>query len=641
MTSLPGYPGAPAVVLYREQTTNSEAHATYDYERIKVLTEAGKKYANVEIPYTSYNGQWGWVASSRDVGDVIGRTIHPDGTISVFKGKPYIQTEEKSSEFYGNAKRQELVFTLPDVTVGSILEYRFATRISEDFYDAPNWIIQGDLYVKSAHFEWDSTLPYPIAWFPILPAGIQVEHHTSGGNLTGIHQIFTLSIKDVPPQIEEEYMPPIENYGYRVLFYFNRARSADDFWQTAGRNWFHEANSFTNPNSDLKAATQQIIAGASSDDEKLRKIYAAVEQLENTDYSREHERREDKANGLARLNHTSDILNNKQGNSTELTELFVGMARAAGINADLMLVPDRSRGFFIPTWLTLGQFSDVIAVANVDGKDKFFDPGERYCPYGHLAWEHSFVKGLRQQGNSVAFVETPGDNFAANVTTRTANLTMDASGHITGSIDISYAGAPAQRWHRIALNSDDESLKHDLRDSIEDLIPHSLVVKDITVSNLEDYEKPFHVTYTVDGAAGAWTGKRLILPADLFFAGAKATFPDAKRDLAVDFSYPSRMLDTVRVSFPASFSVEASPSPAKFSLPRMGVYGMDVASTATSFTTQREYDFGVFFVLPTEYPQLRTFYSQFEANDQQSIILKSTSNPADANTTPSGTSSGH
>jgi hypothetical protein len=51
---------------------------------------------------------------------------------------------------------------------------------------------------------------------------------------------------------------------------------------------------------------------------------------------------------------------------------------------------------------------------------------------------------------------------------------------------------------------------------------------------------------------------------------------------------------------------------------------MTIESAPTSFTTRRDYVFGDIVVLPTEYPELRTFYSHFETNDQQSIILKTT-----------------
>jgi hypothetical protein len=90
-------------------------------------------------------------------------------------------------------------------------------------------------------------------------------------------------------------------------------------------------------------------------------------------------------------------------------------------------------------------------------------------------------------------------------------------------------------------------------------------------------------------------------------------------------------MDALRINFPANFTLEASPSAAKYSMEKMAAYGMNVQSAPASFTTRREYDFAEVFVLPTEFPELRSFYSQFEANDQQSIILKSTA-PAVATT---------
>jgi hypothetical protein len=54
MTSVPEAPGAPAVYLYRQVDRNDVDNHEYNYLRIKILTEEGRKYANVEIPF--FNG---------------------------------------------------------------------------------------------------------------------------------------------------------------------------------------------------------------------------------------------------------------------------------------------------------------------------------------------------------------------------------------------------------------------------------------------------------------------------------------------------------------------------------------------------------------------------------------------------------
>ncbi|HEY5381881.1 MAG TPA: transglutaminase domain-containing protein [Acidobacteriaceae bacterium] len=417
-------------------------------------------------------------------------------------------------------------------------------------------------------------------------------------------------------------MPPIASYSYRVLFNFSPYRSGDEYWKSEGKDWSKRTNCFEKPNSDLTKATEAIIAGASTPDAKLRKIYAAVMALENSDYTREHEAREDKANGLGKLNDADDVLKHKRGDSTQLAELFVSMARAAGFPADLMLVPDRSKNLFIAAWLTFSQFDDAIAIVNVDGKDQFFDPGSRYCPYGQLAWEHTFLKGLRQKGDEAIFADTPGSNYLANKTDRVANLNMDSNGGISGTIDLTFMGAPALHWRQDALRGDEESVKHSLRTHLEDMIPKSLEIKDVALSNLDEYEQPLKVTYTVAGTMGTRAGKRLLMPADLFLANDRATFPHEKRKLAVYFLYPQSTQDALRLNFPTGFSIEATPSDSKFNLPKEAVYDMTVTAAPTNFITRRVMAFNDIFVLATDYTPLRNFYSQFEANDQQSIVLK-------------------
>ena len=50
MTDVKEQPGAPAVVLDREEIDDDMNNAHSVYERIKILTDAGREYANVEIP---------------------------------------------------------------------------------------------------------------------------------------------------------------------------------------------------------------------------------------------------------------------------------------------------------------------------------------------------------------------------------------------------------------------------------------------------------------------------------------------------------------------------------------------------------------------------------------------------------------
>src|SRR6266700_4602283 len=157
MTSDPKAPGAPAVYLYREETTDDPHHFSTVYARIKVLTEAGKDMATVHVIYQrnfvfhasgDNSSRLGsgtaahWDAPNvnhagedrpndldsfnvrTDISAIEGRTIHPDGTIVPLTSTPADLLQVKKDRNQVN----DLTFTLPGVEVGSILEYRYQVR---------------------------------------------------------------------------------------------------------------------------------------------------------------------------------------------------------------------------------------------------------------------------------------------------------------------------------------------------------------------------------------------------------------------------------------------------------------------------------------------------------------------------------
>jgi hypothetical protein len=635
MTSQPEVPGAAAVYLFREETTEDKLHMFSTYIRLKVLTESGKKYANVELGYASSE------SGSISVDEIQGRTIHPDGTIIPFTGKPYDKLVEKDRD----VKRMEKVFTLPDVEVGSIIEYRYKRRLDDNHFMAPQWYVQSDLYTRKAHFIWRPTnetlvtndgrgqLTNGIFWTPILPTDAEFKNTRlpPQGMDTNGQLIFELNVHDVPPVPQEEYMPPISSLSYRVLFYYTPYRTQEEFWKNEGKYWAKQHDKFIGPEAGVRAAVQSLTAPSDTQDQKLRKLYAAVMQLENTDFTREHSSSEEKAEGLKQIHNTDDVWDRKRGSSDQLSDLFVAMARAAGMKAYVMVVTNRDRNIFLPTYLSMSQLDDDIAIVVVDGKEQFFDPGSRYCSYGQLAWKHTVTSGLREVDGSTTLSVTPSESYTASRTQRIADLTMDAHGVVTGTVNMTYIGAPALNWRQRSLTGDATSLEHDLRTNMEELLPSGMEVKITSMSKPDDYQEPFHVSFSVKGAIGSSTGKRLLIPSDIFEANSKPAFPHEKRDIAVYFDYPSFVQDAFRVTFPASLTVESMPSSDNIPFQKYAAYNMSTVSTPNSVTVHRNYALGEFVFFPKDYSELRSFYSKMETKDQESVVL--TASPTTTTTT--------
>lgn len=634
MTAQPEVPGAPAVYLFREEVTNDHLHTWSKYVRLKVLTERGKDSANVELHQYSSSDRGGYT-----IGGIEGRTIHPDGTIIPFTGKPFEKLIEKSNDFKEVAK----VFTLPDVEVGSIIEYRYQLRYDDDRVIPPEWSVQADLFTRKAHFLWRPTgdtiitkgehgeqYSNTVAWSPILPPGVEVKQSRLPPNLEDPQgqAIVELNVQNIAPFPEYEYMPPIQSFSYHVNFYYTHFRTPDEFWKDQGKGWSNTANKFIGPDSKVKAAVQTLITPSDTPDQKLRKLYAAVMTLDNTAFDRQRSAEEDKAEGLNPPKSTDDIWERKRGTDDQLAELFIAMARAAGMKAYAMVVTPRNNNLFNPNYLSFSQLQDVIAIVNVDGKDMTFDPGQRYCPYGHLAWKHSVVQGLRQNDNGTAIAGTPDESYKDARTQRVADLTLDPQGTATGTVKITWTGAPALRWRQASLRGDATSLSHDLQVAVEHLMPTGTEVHVGAIEHLTDYEQPLTVNFAIKGQIASATGKRLILPADIFEVNATPSFPHEKRDVAVYFEYATLLQDAVRITFPTGYALESQPADEKLPFGQLAAYTMDSKVTPNTITVFRNFSRAIIISPVSEYPSLRAFYTKLETKDQESIVLKAAATSA-------------
>src|SRR5882762_5215121 len=133
--------------------------SSVNYLRVKILTEEGRKYRDVEIPYFKGQGT---------VHGLKARTIRPDGTIANFEGKAFDKTIVKAKGLKYLAK----TFSMPDVQVGSIIEYHYTNNLAEGLIFDSHWILSEELFTRHAKF---SLKPYPqftLRWS--WPAGLPV-----------------------------------------------------------------------------------------------------------------------------------------------------------------------------------------------------------------------------------------------------------------------------------------------------------------------------------------------------------------------------------------------------------------------------------------------------------------------------------
>ena len=294
-------------------------------------------------------------------------------------------------------------------------------------------------------------------------------------------------------------------------------------------------------------------------------------KLDNTSFTREHTGAEDKAAGI-KTKTAEDIWNAKRGNNDELTILFVGLVRAAGLKAYVASVANRDVAFFIPAYLSMSQLDDDIAIVELDGKDEYFDPGERYCAFNELHWKHSMTQGLRQTENGTAIAQTPMPVYKSTSLLRNADIQVEPDGKVHGTLRITMTGAEALAWRQRLLSTDENQIKTEFANYIQMDIPAGVQVKIHHFISLTEYDKPLMAVLDFTGAMGTATSKRVFLPMMFFEASAKPLFVHDKRLVPVDLNYPYGAKDVVVLHLPPSFAVESTPKNLAIPLPKNAAY---------------------------------------------------------------------
>ncbi len=625
MTAEPKAPGAAAIYLYREETTDDNLHFHTFFARIKVLTEKGKELATVEVPYSR---------NSVEIKDIKARTIHADGTVIPLNVKPTDLVERKGQ----GSQINRIVFTMPNVEVGSILEYRWSMRYDDNSLSSPNWDLQQKFFVRNAHY---SFLPYKymgdvtnshgdvaskLLYSTMLPATTKIVHDKNSDR-------YTLDTSDILALPEDDYMPPIGSLMEQVQFYYTPYVSKDEFWKKEGERWSKDMDHFANPSKGLREAAATIIAPADSEMVKAQKLYDAVMALDNTDYSRRKSSAEMKHLHLKEIKDAEDVWKQKSGSSDEIALLYIAMARAAGLRAHAFAVCNRDRELFNPYFLSMGQLDDVLAVVSIADKDTVVDPGTKFAPFGQLDWRHALTDGLRQSDKEAIFGRTPAVPYKDALTSRTADVTIAADGTVSGIVRFLMNGPEALMWRHRAIENDEAEVKKQFNEHMRDFVPEGVNAEFDHFIGLNDYKSFLMGSVKLSGNMGTVTGKRVFLPGVFFESRAKHPFvAEEKRSTPVDMEYANTIQDEVTYHVPDSFSVESAPPDTSIPWAGRALFSMKSEATGNSITMHRTLVRGFTLLPAADYPTLRDFYQKIATADNQQLVLKAAP-PAPAKST--------
>jgi transglutaminase-like putative cysteine protease len=603
MTSLPEAPEAAAVFLYRQVDRDDTANREVNYLRIKILKEEGRKYADIEIPFLRGNS---------DVSSVKARTIRPDGTISNFQGKPVEKMIVKAKGIKYLAK----VLVLPDVQVGSIIEYRYTTEFKENFVFDSHWILSGELFTRRAKF---SLKPYgyiPVRWtWQSLPAGTNPPKNEQN--------MVRLESSNIPAFQTEDYMPPENELKSRVDFIYseNDETQSEKFWKKEAKKQHDRVESFVGKRKAMEQAVAQIVAPGDTPEVKLRKIYARVQQLRNTSYEEEVTEQEKKRAKEKTINNVEDMWKNGYGSGSEITWLFLALARAVGLEAYPMLVAGRNEYLFHPNSMDPHRLDDNVVMVKLNG-NSFYDPGAKFTPFGMLPWQETAVVGLKLDKDGGEWITTSIPDGTVSNIQRKADLKLTDQGSLEGKLTVTFSGLEALSVRLTQRNSDAAERKKFLEDEVREFIP---VGVDVDLTNTPEWNSSAPTLVAeydlkVQGWA-AQAGRRALIPVGLFGAPEKHVFEHAARVHPIYFSFPTARIDDVTIELPLDWKVSSVP-PERKDPGKVCAFSTSVENKNGTLHLTRNLDIETLELDTKYYPALRNFFQTVRTGDDQQIVVQ-------------------
>jgi len=604
VTSEPKAPGAPAIYLYRQVDRDDKAGHEINYARIKILTEDGRKNADVELPFNKDRGS---------IRGIKARTIHADGSIAEFDGKVYDKTIVKTKGVRIFAK----TFTLPDVQVGSIIEYRYTYDWESSLIYDSNWTLSEELFTKHAKFSLKPSSDFAVRWsWNNLPPGTEAPKNASG--------LISLDVQDIPPFPNEDYMPPEDELKARVNFVYTEGveKDADKFWKENGKKNNQAIEEFISKRKQMERAVAGIVAPSDAPEVKLQKIYARVQQLRNLDFDLEKTGQEESREKLKGFSNVEDILKIGYGYGNSINWLFLALVRAAGFEAFPVLISGRSNHFFHPGLMNSFELNGNLVLVKLNGKDVFCDPATKFAPFGVLPWTETGVPGRRLDKDGGIWIQTPMPESSVSRIERKADLKLNEEGSLEGKLTVTYSGLTAL-WRRIdERGEDDAHRKQFLEDGVKEYIP---VGAEVELTNQPDWKSSSltlvaEYTLKVQGwASGA--GHRTVLAVELFGNEEKHTFEHANRVHPIYFRYPYEEVDDVNIDLPLGWQVQNVPAE-KTKDAKVISYSLKTENKKNAVHVSRDFKVDIVQLDPKYYPALRSFYELVRTGDEDQIVLQ-------------------
>ncbi len=620
MTEYTPDPEAEAVVLYSSTYVSYDVRAgdfklvTHFKKRIKVLKDDGKEQGDVEIlVYDSEDG-------SKDVlSSLKGATYNlENGKVVKSKLSGDLKNEQRLDQYHVVRK-----FSMPNVVVGSILEYEY--DISSDFYSSIDpWYALEDIPVF--YTEYEIIVP---EWFKFRTNMTGHQHLTSkredtnysatiGGdilNATAVREHFVG--QELPRIKDDDFVYCINDYNTKVTKEITNFIVPGHIYESYNQDWAHEIGNLMS-----SSYFGRLCKGNNPMEKDFCKsivwpenfsIKQKIDSMRNIlwdSYSWN-----ESYNMYAR--NIRNLDKEKSGNSATLNFALMNMLNDAGIETFPVVMSSRTKGRLPLT--PSRKHLNAMVLCSFDSADSayiYFDAGSKDYPVGSIPDFFLAQKAFRLKPTTKEFFSCNLEKVSKGSEISSVKCSIDNEGLLTGNVSNNYRGMNAA-FYRKKFKS--EQTQEDFVNRLAAIC--ECEVEDYQITNINNSAENVVENYKLKKQFDINGDHIYINP----FIGMDFTSPfkAETRDLPIEFSNNSIVKQNIILQLPDGYEVEEMPQNIRIKTPEGSISArLNCANTGQVVQISYQYNRTKIFYDASQYDILRNFYSTIEQTCNTQLVLK-------------------
>ncbi len=612
LTSVPGEPNAPAVVLFKKGDFQMQGYSFADgsllrvQARVKILTEEGKRDSEIAIAHGYAKLQ-----------SFEGRTVLPDRRIvPVGQDAKFVRKTSRVYRTYVTA------VAFPSVEVGAILDYQFEVLLVDSpFLDAPSflddpWYFSEEVPVRYAEIIFRTPRGVLSRLWSRTSLGTRIETESRTTSRGFEVRAWAADLPSVP---DDPYGPPFRDLATQLRL-LPVSQTSSWMYNAIYESWPKVCESVVTVYGEVRrrdvgvARRARKIAGSGTLRQQAELLYRFVRDQLTTE--------PDTGIGVDWQASLRELLTDLRAEPTEKALLLQAMLEEIEIESRLVWAADRNRGAIDvqlpnPLW-----FDKVLVMAELDGQRVFLDPTDRALSFGQLRPGYEATQALipdRKKPDWITLPMTPHDQSLRHAE---IDLGLDGRGRLSGKGTLLLTGQRA--LEKIDWQEKDTAAR---LQAWKDWLAEQY--RDFQVSDVEAVEAPDERKLTV-----AWSmaqreeevlGDEVSLKPSVPLGPIDQPFvqPASSRKTAVMFPFAYRDEVELRLHWPEGWNVESLPSLAA------------LQSIVGALSTSVELKEGDRFLLyrrrldvtrrtlgsKQEYEATRSLFAAAEKSDAQALVL--------------------